>query len=148
MFLNFWGFNLDVWRLEVVWDQKYFHDSKAHIHDFLSNFYWHFLSISYRFWDIWLPSLQGLTLTFKSHLGSKIFSAFECLYMTSYLTSIDTFSLAHTDFEIFVFNVFRVWPWPLEKPEVKNIFSIREPKYDLLSNFHWHFLFISYRLLR
>ena len=33
--------------------------------------------------------------------------------MTSYLTSIDTFSLSCTVFEIFDFNVFRVWPWPL-----------------------------------
>ena len=42
------GFDLDFWTLEVTWGQKYFHYSKA-IHDFLSNFYWHFLSISYRF---------------------------------------------------------------------------------------------------
>ena len=33
--------------------------------------------------------------------------------MTSYLTSIDTFSLSRTVFEIFDFKVFRVWPWPL-----------------------------------
>ena len=52
-------------------------------------------------------------LTFKGHLRSKIFSLFESPYMTSYLTSIDTFSLSHTVFEIFDFKVFRVWPWPL-----------------------------------
>ena len=52
-------------------------------------------------------------LTLRSHLGSKIFSPFESPYMTSYLTSIDTFSLSHTVFEIFDFKVFRVWPWPL-----------------------------------
>ena len=34
------------------------------MHDFLSNFHWHFLSISYRFLDIWLQTFQGLTLTF------------------------------------------------------------------------------------
>ena len=34
-------------------------------------------------------------------------------YMTTYLTSIDTFSLSRTVFEIFDFNVFRVWSWPL-----------------------------------
>ena len=33
--------------------------------------------------------------------------------MTSYLTSIDTFSLSRTVFEIFDFKVFRVWSWPL-----------------------------------
>ena len=52
-------------------------------------------------------------LTFEGHLGSKIFSSFESLYMTSYLTSTDTFSLSHTVFEIFDFEVSRVWPWPL-----------------------------------
>ena len=52
-------------------------------------------------------------LTFRGHLGSKIFSPFESSCMTSYLTSIDTFSLSRTVFEIFDFKVFRVWPWPL-----------------------------------
>ena len=33
--------------------------------------------------------------------------------MTSYLTSIDNFSLSCTVFEIFDFKIFRVWPWPL-----------------------------------
>jgi hypothetical protein len=33
--------------------------------------------------------------------------------MTSYLTSMDTISLSRTVFEIFDFEVFRVWPWPL-----------------------------------
>ena len=33
--------------------------------------------------------------------------------MTFYLISMDTFSLPRTVFEIFDFNVFRVWPWPL-----------------------------------
>ena len=52
-------------------------------------------------------------LTYGDHLGSKIFSPFESPYRTSYLTSIDTFSLSSTVFEIFDFKVFRVWPWPL-----------------------------------
>ena len=34
--------------------------------------------------------------------------------MTSYLTSIDTFSLSRTVFEIFDFKIVRVRPWPLE----------------------------------
>ena len=33
--------------------------------------------------------------------------------MTSYLTSMDTISLSRTVFEIFNFEVLRVWPWPL-----------------------------------
>ena len=52
-------------------------------------------------------------LTFRGHLGSKIVSPFESPYMTSYLTSIDTFSLSRTVFEISDFKIFRVWPWPL-----------------------------------
>ena len=51
--------------------------------------------------------------TFRGHLGSNIFSPFESPYMTSYLTSIDTFSLSRTVFEIFDFKDFRVWPRPL-----------------------------------
>ena len=72
------------------------------------------LSISYRFSDIWFQRFQGLTLTLKGHLRSKIFLPFESPYMTSYLTSIDTFSLSQTVFEIFDFKVFRDRPWPLE----------------------------------
>ena len=52
-------------------------------------------------------------LTLEGHRRSKIFSLFESPYMISYLTSIDTFSLSRTVFEIFDFKVFRVWPWPL-----------------------------------
>ena len=52
-------------------------------------------------------------LTSKSHLGSKKIIPFERPYMTSYLTSMDTISLSRTVFEIFDFEVFRVWPWPL-----------------------------------
>ena len=52
-------------------------------------------------------------LTFRGHPRSKIFLPFESPFATSYLTSIDTFSLSRTVFEIFVFKVFRVWCWPL-----------------------------------
>ena len=51
-----------------------------------------------------------LNLTFKGHPRSKIFSPFESLYMTSYLVSIDTFSLSRTGFFIFDSRVLRVWP--------------------------------------
>ena len=33
--------------------------------------------------------------------------------MISYFTSMDTISLSRTVFEIFDFEIFRVWPWPL-----------------------------------
>ena len=52
-------------------------------------------------------------LTFRGHLRSKFFIPVESPYMTSYVTSIDTFSLSRTVFEIFNFKLFRVWPWPL-----------------------------------
>ena len=70
-------------------------------------------------------------LTFRGHLRSNIFSPFESPYMTSYLTSIDTFSLSRTVFEIFDFKVFRVWPWPLTfRGHLRsNIFSPFESPY-------------------
>ena len=70
-------------------------------------------------------------LTFRGHLRSKIFPAFESPYMTSYLTSIDTFSLSCTVFEIFDFKVFRVWPWPLtfRSHQKSKIFSLFESPY-------------------
>ena len=52
-------------------------------------------------------------LSFRGHLRSKISPPFESPYMTSHLTSIDTFSLSRIVLEIFDFKVFRVWPWPL-----------------------------------
>ena len=87
-------------------------------------------------------------LTFRGDPKSKIFSSFESPYMTFYLTSIDTFSLYRTVFEIFNFKVFRSWPWPLTfrgHLGSKHMFTIWKPIYDFLSNFHWHFLSISYR---
>ena len=86
------------------------------MHDFLSNFYWHLLSISYRFRDIRLLKFLGFDLDLwplGGHLRLKIFSPFESPCMTSYLTSIDIFSLSRTVFEIFDFEDFKVWPWPL-----------------------------------
>ena len=70
-------------------------------------------------------------LTSRVHQGSKIFSPFESSYMTSYLTSIDTFSLSRTVFEIFDFKVLRVWPWPLTSRVHRRsiIFSLFESPY-------------------
>ena len=72
------------------------------MHDFLSNFYWHFLSISYRFRDMGLQSFEGLTLTFD------------------------------------------LW----RSSEVKNIFAIRKPIHDFLSNFYWHSISDGFRDIR
>ena len=49
-------------------------------------------------------------LTPEGHLGSKICTPFESLYMTSYFTSMNTISLSCAVFEIFNFKVFMVWP--------------------------------------
>ena len=70
-------------------------------------------------------------LTSKGHLRSKIFIPFESPYMTFYLTSIDTFALSRTVFEIVDFNLFRVWPWPLtSKGHLRsNIFILFERPY-------------------
>ena len=60
---KFLRFDLDLWHLEVTWGRKYFHYSKAHTW-LPIYFFWHFLSISYRFRDIRLQSFKGLTLNF------------------------------------------------------------------------------------
>ena len=52
-------------------------------------------------------------LTSEGHLGSKKFMLFKRLYMTSYLTYMDTIALSRTVFEIFDFKIFKFWPWPL-----------------------------------
>ena len=52
-------------------------------------------------------------LTPKVIWGPKKIMPFGKPYMTSYLTSMDTISLSRNVFEIFDFEVFRVWPWPL-----------------------------------
>ena len=84
------------------------------VYDFLSNFYWHFLSCTvFEIFDFKVFRVCPWPLTFKGHLRSKIFFPFESPYMTYYLTSIDTFSLSCTIFEIFDIKDFRVWPWPL-----------------------------------
>ena len=112
---NFLGFDLDLWPIKVIWGQKNLCHSKGHI----------WLPI----WLIWTPSpylvpfsrystskFSGFDLDLwplKVIWGQKKFMSFERPYMTSYLTHMDTISLARTVFEIFDFKVFRVWPWPL-----------------------------------
>ena len=67
----------------------------------------------FEIFDIKVFRVWPWPLTFRGHQRSKIFPPFESPYMTSYPTSIDTFPLSRTVFEIFDFKVFRVWPWPL-----------------------------------
>ena len=67
----------------------------------------------FEIFDFNVSRVRPWPLTPKGHLGSKNFIPFERPYMTSYLTSLDTISLSRTVFEIFDFNVSRVWPWPL-----------------------------------
>ena len=59
---KFSGFDLDLWRSQEF--ENIFSIQKP-IHDFLSNFYWHFITISYRFRDIRLQSFQGLTFDLR-----------------------------------------------------------------------------------
>ena len=97
--------------------------------------------------DFKVFSVWPWPLTFRGPLGSKIFSPFESPYMTSYLTSINTFFLSRTVFEIFVFKVFSVWLWPLTfrgHLGSKIFLTIWKPIHDFLSNFYRHFLSISY----
>ena len=165
------------------------------MHNFLHNY---ILSLSPTVFEIFDFKVSRVwPLTFRGHQKSKKFLPFESPCMTSYLTSIDTFSLSRMVPEIFDFKVFRVWPWPLtfeghqrsiffspfESPymisyltsidtfsisyrfrdiglqsfegltltfdlwrssEVKNIFTIRKPIHDFLSNFYWHSFSILY----
>ena len=63
----------DLWKsLEV----KHIFSIRKPIHDFLSNFYWHFLSISYRFLDIRNQSFQGLTLIFEFQRSLRVENIF------------------------------------------------------------------------
>ena len=66
-----WGLTstFDIWKSPEV---KNISTIRKPIHDFLFIFYWHFLSISYRFRDIRLQSFKGLTLNFDLQRSSEI----------------------------------------------------------------------------
>ena len=76
---KFSEFDLDLRLLEVTWGQKYLYNLKAYTLTFLSNFYWHFLSLSlslslsYRFETFDLKVFEVWPFTFREHLGLKIF---------------------------------------------------------------------------
>ena len=120
------------------------------MHDFLSNFYWHYSLYLVPFSRYSTSKFFGFwpwPLTFRGHQRSKIFSPFESSYMTSYLSSIDPFSLSRTVLEIFDFQVFGVWPWLLTfrgHQRSKIFITNRKPMHDFLSNFYLHILSISY----
>ena len=105
------GLDLDLRPVKVIWRLKVFYTVWKPLYDFLFDFYWHF--ISYRFWNIWLQTFQGLTFDLWRSSEVKYFIQFESTYMTSYSTTIDTFPLSFTVFEIFDFKLLWVWPWPL-----------------------------------
>ena len=76
-------FDHDLWPLEVTWGQNIF-SIQSSIHDFLSNVYKHFFSLSYAvFWDIWLQTFHGLTLTFEFWRSPEVifFLHFESSYI-------------------------------------------------------------------
>ena len=148
---KFLGFDLDLWPLEVTWGPKiYMLFERLYMTSYLTSIDTFSLSRTvFEIFEFKIFRVWPWPLTFRGHLRSKIFMPFERPYMTCYLTSIDTFSLSRTVFEIFDFKVFRVWPWPLTfKGHLRSkiFLSFESPIYDLLSNFHWHFLSISFFL--
>ena len=70
-------------------------------------------------------------VTLESHGRSKMYLPFESPYITSYLTSIDTFYLSRTVPEIFDIKVVRVRLWlsTLKSHVRSNIFSVFESPY-------------------
>ena len=84
----------------------------------------------FEIFDVKLFRVWPWPLTSKGHPRSKNIIPFESPYTTSYLTSIDTFSLSRTVFEIFHFKLFRVWPWPLTSkshPRSKCVIPFKSP---------------------
>ena len=67
----------------------------------------------FEIFDFKVVEVWSWPLTPKGHLGSKIIIPLESSYMTCYFTFMNTISLSRTVLEIFDFEVFRVWPWPL-----------------------------------
>ena len=112
---KFWEFDLDFLPLKFTRGRKKFSPfERPYVTSYLTSIDTFSLSrtvfeiLDFKFIEVW-----PWFLTFRGHQSSIIFSPFESPYMTSYLTSIDTFSLSRTVFEISDFKVFRVWPWPL-----------------------------------
>ena len=137
-FWDIWiqGFNgltltFDFWSLEVTWGQKYFQNENPYMTSNLTSIDTFSLSRTvFEILELKVFRVWPWPLTLRGHLESKIFPPFESPYMTSYLTSNDTFSLSRTVFEIFDFKVLRVWPWPLTcrgHPRSKILFLFESP---------------------
>ena len=110
---KFLEFDLDLWPLKVISGEKIIPFERSYMTSYLT--YMDSISLSHTVFEIFdfkVFRVWPRPLTPKGHLGSEKFIPFERPYMTSYLTSMDTISLSHTDLEIFDFKVFRVWPWP------------------------------------
>ena len=114
--------DLDLWSIKVIWGEFFLYHSKAHwMTSYLTSM--DTISLSHTVFEIFdfnVFRVWPWLLTFRGHSRSKIFSPFKRPYMTSYLTSFDTFSPSRT-----------VWPWPLTfrgHPR-SNIFSLFEISY-------------------
>ena len=84
------------------------------IHDFLSYFYWHFLSLSptfSRYSTSKFLQFDPWPLTFRSNLLSQMCSLFRKLIHDFYLTLIDTFYLSRTVFVIIDFSFQLINSW-------------------------------------
>ena len=141
---KFLGFDLDLWPLKDIWGQKFFYPfESSYMTSYLTfNDTFSLSGAVFGIFDFNLFKVWFWPLTSKGHQRSKNFIPFESPYVTSYLTSIDTYSLSRTVFEIFDFKLFRVWPWPLTSeghPKSKIFIPFEKPIHDFLCNFHWHF---------
>ena len=123
------------------------------IHNFLSKFYCHFLSISYGFRNIRLQSFQGLTLTFELWRSPEVENIFSIRkpihdFLFNFYWHFLSISYGFRDFR-FAISVpcigltltFDLW----KSPEVQKKFTIRKTIQDFLSSFYWNILSISYR---
>ena len=99
---KFLGFDLGLWPLKIIWDQKILYHSKGHI--------WLPICLLWTSYLYLVPFSRYSTSNFLGFgvwgLGSKNIP-YEKPYITSYLNSMDTISLSRTVFDIFDFKVFR-----------------------------------------
>ena len=144
---KFFGFDLDLLPLKVIWGQNNSYCLKAHIwlpiwpskfrseifllfespcHNFLSNFYWHFLEMFFRR-STSKSSIDTFYLVPLSKYSTSKFFGFDLdllplkviwgqnntvwKHIYDFIFDfMDNISLSRTVFEIFDFTVFRVWP--------------------------------------
>ena len=122
---------------------------RKHMHDFLSNFYRHFLSrIVFEIFDFKLfrVYLDLWALTCKGQLRSYFYTIRKPIrnflsYLYWHFLSI-SYHFRNIRFQTFQSLTFT---FELQRStEVKFVYNIRKPTHDFLYNFHWHFLSISY----